>query len=107
MGPQGPPGVGNGTNGTASWRPDELGFFDPYLDDDAVVGSGDIVYSGSHPYYGNVFTFVERIKDVAKAKGENAVRLNFHSCLRGTALEWHSGELTSEKDFLGVLDLEN
>ena len=108
IGPQGPPGVSNGTNGTAPWRPDELGFFDPDLNDDAVVGKGDIVYLGNHPFYRNVFTFVERIQDVAKAKGENTVRLNLHSCLRGTALEWHSSELTVlEKDCLRVLDLEN
>jgi hypothetical protein len=46
---QGPPGlsdpsgVGYGTNCTASWRPDELGFFDPDLQDENVISKGDIV----------------------------------------------------------------
>jgi hypothetical protein len=110
-GPQSPAGVGNGSgNGhtsNTSWRPEELGFFDPDLNDDSVIGKGDIVYLGSHPYYRNVFIFVERIQDVAKAKGENTVRLNLYSCLRGTALEWHASELTSfEKDSLRALELE-
>ena len=96
-----------GHTSNASWRPEELGFFDPDLNDDSVIGKGDIVYLESHPYYRNVFIFVERIQDVAKAKGENTVRLNLHSCLRGTALEWHASELTSiEKDSLRALELE-
>lgn len=115
QGPQGPPGppgpAGDGnnhSNALASWRPDELGFFDPDLQDDAVVGKGDIVYLGNHPYYRNVFVFVDRIKDVAQAKGNQTVRLNLHSCLRGTALEWHASELTTfEKDMLRTVELEN
>ena len=117
VGPQTPTGVGN-TNGngngntstntsTAPWRPEELGFFDPDLSDDAVIGKGDIVYLGTHLYYRNVFIFVERIKDVAKAKGGNTVRLNLHSCLRGTALEWYSWKLTEfEKESLSKISLE-
>ena len=109
-GPQGPAGVGNGNGnghtGNASWRPEELGFFDPDLKDDSV-GKGDIVYLETHPYYRNVFIFVERIRDVAKAKGENTVRLNLHSCLRGTALEWYSWKLTEfEKESLSKISLE-
>ena len=107
QGPRGVPGqaaVGTTTN---SWHPDELGFFDPDLRDEEVIGKGDIVYLGSHPYYRNVFVFTERIKHVAKIKGEQAVRLNLHTCLRGTALEWYSWKLTKfEKESLSKISLE-
>jgi hypothetical protein len=59
-------------------------------------------------YYRNVFIFKERIKDVAKVKAEQAVRLNLHTCLQGTALEWYSWKLTQfEKHFLRELSLEH
>jgi hypothetical protein len=38
---------------SSPWRPDELGFFDPGLENDTVVGKGDIVCLGNHPHYRN------------------------------------------------------
>ena len=77
QGAQGPQGVsGQAAVGatTNSWRPDELGFFNPDLRDEEVIGKGDIVSLGSHPYYRNAFVFTARIRDVARVKGEQAVR---------------------------------
>jgi hypothetical protein len=59
---QGAPGLTVTGAAANSWRPDKLGFFDPDLQDDDVVGRGDIVYLGNHPYYRNV-----GIKDIARA----------------------------------------
>jgi hypothetical protein len=107
-GPQGPQGPSNGTNGgNPPWRPDEVGFFDPDLDDSEVIGRGNFVYLGNHPYIRDVYVFIDRIKDVARQKGEQMVRDNIQTCLRGTALEWHTSELTDfEKDALRTVDLE-
>ena len=47
QGPQGPHWApGQATVGATinSWRPDELCFFDPDLQDEYVIGKGDIVY---------------------------------------------------------------
>ena len=65
----------------------------------------------------SVFIFTERIKDVTKVKGEQAVHLNLHICLQGTALEWYSLEWYSlelyswkltefEKESLSKISLE-
>lgn len=52
---------------------------------------------GSKTFYRDVYSFTDRIRDVALFKGELVVKVNIHSCLRGSALEWYTIELTQEE----------
>ncbi len=82
-----------------SWRSDEVGYFNPHLD--AAMGTGDIVQSGKDTYYRNVYLFIDRIRDAASVRGGDVVRANLSTCLRGSAQEWYSFELTQlERDAL-------
>ena len=94
-GPQGAQGIAGaaaGGGGTPQWRPEELGFFDPHLP--SSYGTGPMVRDGKDLYYRNVHLFCERIHDLAITKGEELVRANLNTCLRGTALIWYTAELS-------------
>ena len=89
-GPPGPPGeqgingaAGGGT-GTPHWKPKELGFFDPLLP--ASYSTDAMVRDGKNLYYRSVHLFCERILDLTTTKGQEIVRANLNTCLKGTAL---------------------
>jgi hypothetical protein len=69
------------------FRADEVGYFDPDLDAD----DGDMVTIGKDLWFRDVFLFTDRLKDVAVIKAD-AIRSNWTSCLRGTALSWYQDE---------------
>lgn len=100
-GPPGPPGpqgeqgpAGNGANGTDRLIPDDVGFFDPFYDGKSVDTGPAIEHAGKSTYFRDVHVFIDRVKDVARAKGEVLLRQNLQICLRGTAMEWFTTELT-------------
>ena len=63
------------------WRPEELGTFDPNVDD--------------------IFTFVGRIREVAEIRDPRLVQLNLSLQLRGKAKRWFELELTqADKSYL-------
>jgi len=45
-----------------------------------------MVREGKDIYYRNVYLFIERIKDIILTKGEELVRTNLNTYLRGSAL---------------------
>lgn len=98
----GSPDHETGTDGENSkdFRLQELGFFDPHLDD-AKFGKGGVVYSGSNTYIRNPYVFMDRIRDVASLRGEATVKSRIPQCLRGEALSWYTEALNkNEKDAL-------
>ena len=108
--PSGPPGpqrvqgiAGAAAEGdTPQWRPKELDFFDSHLS--SFYGTGPMIRDGKDLYYRNVHLFCERIHDLAITKGEELVRTNLNTCLRGTALIWYTAEL-SELERFGIRNL--
>lgn len=103
-GPPGPPGNPGpaGTNGTDAtgtasgqprWNPGDLGFFDPNYDSKSTSMGSPIEHAGKETYFRDIHLFVERAKDLAVIKG-SMVRENLWTCLRGTALEWWTAELS-------------
>jgi len=113
-----PPGNGNGDNSqdntpgpnerpmSLMWKPDDIGYFDPEFDgqgpDAGLIGS-----SSRHVYYRDVYTFVDRLRVLAPIKGLDALRVTIPACLRGSALLWHTVELTEmERELLGNAGLE-
>ena len=53
-----------------------------------------MVREGEDVYYRSVHLFVERVKNAILTKGEELVRINLNTRLRGTALVWYTGELS-------------
>ncbi|KAJ5752832.1 hypothetical protein N7520_008426 [Penicillium odoratum] len=87
-----------------SWKPAEIGYFDPGLDD--KDGGFTLVKNVMH--YSNVFTFISRLNDLIRLKSERVVRANIHSCLKAEALAWYSQELTdNEKNMLQLVPLDD
>lgn len=106
-GPQGPQGAqgaaGTGGGGGSSWKPEELGFFDPHLA--SSYGPGPMIRDGKDIWIRNVHLFVERIKDLMATKGAELVRQNLNTCLRGYALIWYTTQLTSlEREALRTME---
>ena len=66
----------NTRNPFTRWRPEELGTFDPDLD--------------------NIYTFVERIREVADIRDPHIVQLNLSLQLRGKVKRWFELELTHD-----------
>ena len=89
------PGNQNNRDGDFSdtkWRPGDIGYFDPDLD--PAQGEGDCVTVGTNVYWRNVFLFTDQVKDNAQGLRAIVVRQNLATCLRGTALEWYTTELS-------------
>ncbi|KAI9040714.1 uncharacterized protein KD926_007795 [Aspergillus affinis] len=83
----------------APWKAEEMGYFLP-----------DASKHNHKPqlYYQDVYLFVERMRDVTHLKGQDTVRANIFSCLKGAALAWFTTELTTtEKDGLRNSSLED
>jgi len=88
------------------WKPDDIGYFDPKFDGHGPE-AGLIGSSSRHVYYWDVYTFTDRLHILAPIKGPEALRVAIPACLRGTALLWHTVELTDmEQDLLGNAGLE-
>ena len=77
------------------WIPGEVGFFDPMYDGKSVSsGAPALEHTGKDTYFRNVHLFIERADEHVSLKGEEVVKNNLWTCLRGTALEWWTGELS-------------
>lgn len=99
-GPTDPEGSGSNDNSgdrsSKEWTAEAIGFFDP-----GAEGNEPVSNVGKHVFYKDVYAFVDRLKDVALLKGDDKLRNILPQCLRGTALIWHSTELSDmEKNML-------
>ena len=95
QGDPGPPGVAasNG-DGRERFNSDDVGYFDPFYESKSVDTGAAIEHTGKSTFFRDIHVFIDRIKDVARAKGEELLRQNLQICLRGTALAWYTTELT-------------
>ena len=98
QGPQGDPGLdGGNANGSSGnkWNPAELGFFDPHYDGKSLAsGASSIDNTSKDTFFRDVHHFITRAREMAITKGGQLVRDNLWLSLRGTALEWWTGELS-------------
>lgn len=96
-GPQGPPDL---SNISIAWETEDVGYFNPEATAQEITKQGGTVYN-------DVYTFTDRVKYIVTIKGDKVVRLNLIACLRGTAIAWHTTELTdSEKRSLHTLPVQ-
>ena len=113
-------GAGNGGNGAnpatgtgviagpakERFNPDDVGFFDPFYDSKSADTGPAIEHAGKSTYFRDIHVFIDRVKDVARAKGEEIIRSNLQICLRGSALGWFTTELTENDKRLLTYNIE-
>ena len=105
-GPSGPPGpittAGQTSRVDTSWKPADIGYFDPGLPD---INGSQIINNTT--YYTNTEVFLDRMRDLASLKSPGIVRAQIHSCLKGAALRWYTSELSRDaKELLQLQPLE-
>ena len=96
------PGTMSGTVTTVpdTLKAEEVGLFNPDMDDPAELNAG-IVTVRCHTVYKDVFTFTDCLTDLAKVRSEEKLWEIFPTLLQGSALIWHSTELSDmERDYL-------
>ena len=104
QGPQGQAGIdAAGGNGVLRWNTSDVGFFDPMYDGKSVSTGSSIEHAGKETYFRDVHLFVERLKEISITKGPDLTRDNAWLCLRGTALEWWTAELSENDKLLARL----
>ena len=89
---QGPVHPGGPFGNNKEWNAEDIGYFDPDYD-----GEGPVVSAGKSVYYRDVYAFIERLKDMTPIRGMEKLRTVLPQCFRGSALIWHSTEV-SERD---------
>ena len=101
-GPSGPPGSNLPPEAPRhSLRADDIGFFNPNAE-----GEGPVV-GEKHVTFRDVFAFVDRLKEMKRRHSEQQVLAVIVSCLKGTAITWHTAELAElERDILEAANLE-
>ena len=90
------------SHNTKEWNADDIGYFDP-----SYEGTGPVVNVGKSVFYRDIYAFVDRLKDMAPLRGDDKLRTVIPQCLRGTALIWHSTELSeNEKEMSRYTNLQ-
>lgn len=101
QGEPGPAGVG-GNGGGDRFNSDDVGYFDPFYEGKSLDTAPAIEHTGKSTFFRDIHVFIDRVKDVARAKGEELLRQNLQICLRGGALAWYTTELTeNDKRLVG------
>ena len=83
---------------TPKLRPEDVGFFDPdYQEKDKKtvnhLAPAPVVSADKHVFYRDVYAFTDRLLDLAKQHGNEAIENVITACFRGTALMWYSMEV--------------
>ena len=73
-GDRGPPGEGG--TGTTRFNLDDVGFFDLFYDSKSVDTAPAIEHTGKSTFFRDIHVFIDRVKNIARAKGEELVRQN-------------------------------
>ena len=105
-GETGPPGTSSGGDRPERFNPDDVGYFDPFYEGKSVDTGPAIEHTGKSTFFRDIHVFLDRVKDVVRAKGDTLLRQNLQLCLRGSALAWFTTELSEEGKRLVTYDIE-
>ena len=110
-GPPGPSGSQGqshvaGNEGSERFNSDNVGYFDPFYESKLLDTAPAIEHTGKSTFFRDIHVFIDRVKDVARAKGDELLRQNLQICLRGTALAWYTTELTENDKRLVAYGIE-
>ena len=53
---------------------DDVGFFDPFYDSKTIDTAPAIEHAGKSTFFRDIYVFIDRVKDIARAKGEELLR---------------------------------
>ena len=84
------------TSGNPRWNASEVGFFDSLYDGKSISTGQAMKHARKDTYFKDVHLFIERAKDIATIQGGQHVRDNLFTCLRGSALQWYTSEISIE-----------
>ena len=73
----------------------DVGYFHPFYDNKSCDTAPHLETAGKDTYFRDVYSFVERCKEVGRYKKD--IQKHLHGCLRGAAMEWHTVELTPDE----------
>lgn len=54
-------------------------------------------HAGKNTIFRDVHLFIERVKDMVAVRGDEMVRQNLLTCLKGAALTWYTSELIANQ----------
>ena len=75
--------------GRPRWNPSDVGFFNSmYEDKSTAFGASPMEHTPKETYFRDVHLFLEHARDVVSLKGDELVRINLWTCLKGFVLEW-------------------
>lgn len=63
------------------WNAEEIGYFDPKYEE-----TGPMITVEKSVFYRDVFSFIDRLQDMAVVRGHDKMRIVLSQCLRGAAL---------------------
>ena len=82
---------------SSRWYAADLGFFNPNYEGKTITTGEAMEHAGKDTIFRDVHLFVERVKDIAATRGDELVRQNLSTCLKGVALSWYTAELTADQ----------
>ena len=82
-------------NETFRWNSEDIDYFDSNYEGKSADTEELVTHSKKDIYYRDVHIFVKRVKKMTMILKTNTVRNNLSTCLRETALIWHTAELTN------------
>ena len=75
-------------------KPKDVGLFNPDVAEEH--GLGPVATVSNDTVYRDIYTWVERLKDLVHVHGSDDVKQVIQPCLRGSAATWWIAELTDE-----------
>ena len=76
------------------WNTGDVALFDLMYDGKSVDSAPSVEHTGKETYFRDVHLFVEQAIELAAVNGGDMIRNNLWPCLRGTALDWWTSEIS-------------
>ena len=78
--------VDNNTDDTKRFNPDDVDYFDSFYESKFIDTIFAIEHIDKNIFFRDIYVFVDRVKNVARAKSNTLLRQNLQICLRDFAL---------------------
>ena len=78
------------------WNASKTDFFDSMYDDKFIKTDEIMKHAEKNTYFKDVHFFIERVSDIVTIHDQQLIRKNLFTCLRSTALQWYTSELSFE-----------
>ena len=86
----------NSSNDNTKWNAEKLRFFDSMYDNKSISIDQVMKHAEKNIYFRDVYLFLNRVKNMTLIHEDQFVRENLFICLRDTALQWYTAEISIE-----------